>query len=31
MGEDADGIPGLYLLATNDIFALLEQPQFKDL
>ena len=30
MGEDKDGIPGLYLLATNDIFTLLEQPHFKD-
>ena len=35
MGEDpsadSNGVPGLYLLATNDIFQLLEKPQFQDL
>jgi len=24
MGEDGDGVPGLYLLATKDVFDLLE-------
>ena len=29
MGENE--VPGIYLLATKDIFELLEQPSFKDL